>query len=207
MWLFAAVTCGCLDWSTTETVACYLRSVCYRFSKKGNVIYFYIFKSLHGNSLLCFMDPICQFHHECNFKLEIRSLVPDHLPNPQAVSALSCVVSSVFLNDVLLTSSSPFLSTVRTRRGPLRLRRQSLQVLWSYWANSTTPTTQVRWLSCLADQVLWHRSNSVNGNIKHPQVEFGIKLHYCFWFHLNCGVIDCLFLTRLFLNDSRSCQV
>lgn len=143
--------------------------------EKGNVIHFYIFKSLHGNSLLCFMDPICQFHHECNFKLEIRSLVPYHLPNPQAVTALTRVVSSVFLN-VLLTSSSLFLSTVRTRSRPLRLRRQSLQVLWSYWANWTTPTTQVRWLSCLAAQVLWHRSNSLNGNIKHPQVEFGIKL-------------------------------
>lgn len=72
----------------------------------GNVIYFCISKSLHGNGLLCFMNPICQFHHVRNFKLEIRSLVPDHLPNPQAVTALSCVVSSVFLNDVLLTSSS-----------------------------------------------------------------------------------------------------
>lgn len=143
--------------------------------EKGNVIHFYIFKSLHGNSLLCFMDPICQFHHECNFKLEIRSLVPDHLPNPQAVTALTRVGSSVFLN-VLLTSSSLFLSTVQTRSRPLRLRRQSLQVLWSYWANWITPTTQVRWLSCLAAQVLWHRSNSLNRKIKHPQVEFGIKL-------------------------------
>lgn len=146
----------------------------------GNVIYFCISKSLHGNGLLCFMNPICQFHHVRNFKLEIRSLVPDHLPNPQAVTALSCVVSSVFLNDVLLTSSSLSLSTVQTRREPLRLRRQSLQVLWSYWANWTTPTTQVRWLSCLADQVLWYHSNSLNGDIRYPQVEFGIKPQHFF---------------------------
>lgn len=135
----------------SETVDCCLRSILVAL-KQACDLFFYLVLN-HFMSSFCFQDHICQFQHIFNFKLEISSLVPDnYAKHSTSIAALTsllpslCVSVCVLFLWMMLRSSSLFLSTVQTQRGPLRLQRQSLQVLWSYWANWTTPTTQVRWL-------------------------------------------------------------